>query len=685
MKYRREIDGLRSVAVIPVLLFHAGFEWFSGGYVGVDVFFVISGYLITSIILAEKAANTFTIAGFYERRARRILPALFLVVIASLPFAWFWMLPHQLKDFSQSIVAVCLFVSNILFFGEGGYFAPAAELKPLLHTWSLAVEEQFYVIFPVLMVVLWRCGRRLIAVVVVTIAILSLAAAQFGGNVSVDGSGFEETWKWFAQPAWASFYLATGRAWELMIGSLAALYLSSRGSSPIRASEIGSIAGLLLILYSIVAFDGNTPFPSVYTLVPTLGTVLIVLFASQQTFVGRLLSLPVLVGIGLISYSAYLWHQPLFAFARIRLLDVPGAGVYLALIAAAFVLAYLSWKYVEVPFRRRSNFSAAQVFAFALLVSAALVGVGLAGHVGDGFPQRLSAQARMVLSYRDDRGSLRDSCDAGTGAYIPPAERCVVGAQETAPTIAVVGDSHARELAYFLGQAASATNLGVKVLVYSSCPPIMGAYRVATSQDTCPQNNRDVVNYLRESESISHIVLVARWTLYLEVDRFDNGEGGKEHGGPFFMAPVGIAPAAVDRELVRQSMGDLLYASVEHFLDTGKDVILVYPIPEVGWNVPEYLARKALFGTPSDSPLSTSHARYQERNAYTIAILDSLGERPGLRRIKPEHIFCDTDIPKRCAAEGNGVPLYFDDDHLNSIGSAPIVEQILGLILQQDQ
>lgn len=346
MIYRPEIDGLRAIAVIPVILFHAGLTLFSGGYVGVDVFFVISGYLITSILIGELEQDNFSIIRFYERRARRILPALFFVMLCCIPFAWKWMLPSELKDFSQSVVSVVFFASNILFWREEGYFAPAAEMKPLLHTWSLAVEEQYYVLFPIFLLLAWRFGRRSVFWSICAIAALSLAASE---------------WSWRNAPS-ANFYLAPTRAWELLAGSICAFLLSGREP---RASNALSLAVLGLIVFAIFYFDDSTPFPSVYALAPVLGTALIILFGGSGSWAARLLSTRSFVGIGLISYSAYLWHQPLFAFARIRSVLEPSPELMMALAALSLVLAYFSWRYVETPFRKGK----ASIFATAVRCS----------------------------------------------------------------------------------------------------------------------------------------------------------------------------------------------------------------------------------------------------------------------------------------------------------------------------
>lgn len=363
MIYRREIDGLRALAVLPVIFYHAGFAGFGGGFVGVDVFFVISGYLITSIIVEEHAQARFTLAGFYERRARRILPALFVVLFACLPLAWWLLLPYELVEFGESLMAVVVFASNILFWLNTDYFAATAEQIPLLHTWSLAVEEQYYVLFPLLLLLLWRLGKVWVFASLAVITLLSL--------------GYSE-WMWRNASVEANFFLLPSRAWELMLGALAALYLRERTLPQGQLAQWGSIIGLGLLCYAVVFFHEAIPFPGLAALVPTVGAVLLIVFAAPSTWVGSLLACKPLVGIGLLSYSAYLWHQPVFVFARLQALDALPILWMVGFSVLSFVLAYISWRWVEQPFRNRQNFSRGQIFTMALFVSVVLLALGAA-------------------------------------------------------------------------------------------------------------------------------------------------------------------------------------------------------------------------------------------------------------------------------------------------------------------
>ena len=451
MVYRAEIDGLRALAVIPVICFHAGFQVFSGGYVGVDVFFVISGYLITTIIINEMAAGNFSLTRFYVRRAKRILPALFFVMLICMPLAALFFLPIAMKDFSQSLIAVSAFASNLLFWTESGYFEQTAELKPLLHTWSLAVEEQYYIIFPLLLMMLWSLGRLSIIVLLGMLFVASFAAAE---------------WAAYNNPA-AAFYLLPMRAWELLIGAFAAFYLQ-RNDVPLPplAKETGSSLGLALILIAVFAYDEATPFPGLYALLPTVGTALIILFAAPGTWVNRLLSLKLVVGLGLISYSAYLWHQPLFAFARYNHPFEPPMTVMLGLSLLTLPLAFLSWRYVETPFRR-PEVPAMTVFSSAALAAIGFIAIGFLGNQSGGFKDQILTY-RLTEEQRTLYTAIRSSIEydlSDTSAEDRPCQIRVPEAdaldmtrfQECVnahgPAFVILGDSHALNLYNIVARA----------------------------------------------------------------------------------------------------------------------------------------------------------------------------------------------------------------------------------------
>ena len=343
LNYRAEIDGLRAIAVVAVILYHAGFAFAGGGFVGVDVFFVISGFLITSIIIQDLQAESFSIRRFYERRARRILPALLVVSALCLVPAWFWMFPDEFVAFGHSVIGVATFSANVVFWLKTNYFSPDVGRLPLLHTWSLGVEEQYYLIVPLAISWLWGYGNgKYLSIAIAVIGVVSLALAEWGSR---------------AYPS-ATFYLLHTRVWELMIGSWLAVKTHDEtfSTSHHRTANFLSFSGLLLILYSIVAFnDKTTRFPSLLALIPTLGTMLVLRFGDRTTAIGRLLGLKHLVGIGLISYSLYLWHLPLFAFARIASGHELTTSTAWILIVVALPLAFVTWRYVEMPVRRSAH------------------------------------------------------------------------------------------------------------------------------------------------------------------------------------------------------------------------------------------------------------------------------------------------------------------------------------------
>lgn len=620
MKYRREIDGLRAVAVLPVILFHAEFSIFGGGYVGVDVFFVISGYLITSILISELEQGKFSIARFYERRARRILPALFFVMLACLPFAYMWMLPTQLEDFAQSIVAVVFFGSNILLWQESGYFAAAAELKPLLHTWSLAVEEQYYLIFPIFLLLVWRFGRNKVFWSVVVIAAISLLLAEWGWRNSPD----------------ANFYLAPTRAWELLAGSICAFITVGRAQ---KSNNVLSAIGLAAIVFSIFAFDENTPFPSVYGLAPVVGTALIILFGRQGTWVAQLLSMRAFVGIGLISYSAYLWHQPLFAFARIRSLTEPSQVLMALLAVATLLLAWVTWRWVEQPFRNRKNpllATRCSMFLASGAVGAVFVAIGLAGHFGKGFEWRLNEMQGWLASTAVP-SPMRDRCHYNGKSTFDAQSSCEYFGESA--DVAIYGNSHGVELAYGVAEELQKTQRSLIHFTISGCAA--GFQR--ETEEYCNLFFEDRLRYLLETARVRNVILAFRTDR--DFSKQDN-------------------PADAARSIVELA---------NYLFENGKNVVLVLQAPTLERHINSYLRQAFLSGEGDLS--ARSLADWKEINGHVYASLQALN--PGVKIFDLAEHFCVSDV---CFAALDWQAMYFDGDHMSVFGARRVAPDLLRLL-----
>jgi len=635
MKYRPEIDGLRAVAVLPVIFFHAGLSFFSGGYVGVDVFFVISGYLITTIILSEKENGKFTIANFYERRARRILPALTVVLLACLPFAWYWMLPKQLEEFSQSLIAVSLFFSNIFFWQRSGYFDTAAVFRPLLHTWSLAVEEQYYLFFPLFILLTWRFGRRIMLSMLAILGIVSILLAQWGAV------NYPE----------AAFYLIPTRLWEILIGSFVAFYLFDKRKAKSDSSalfpymnQVLSLLGLSLILYAILAFDEQTPFPSFFTLVPVLGTALIILFASGKTFTEIILSNKFFVGIGLISYSAYLWHQPIFAFARLMSTKEPSNPFMFGLGIAALALAYLTWEYIEKPFRDKFRFNRKKIFLFAAMVSAIIISIGTTGKLNKGFENRVTSNGvryeelaqRMQPNY-----GLNEACDYQTFSTL---KQCRT---DDHPEVLVWGDSFAMHL--LPGILASKPDVKVIQMTSSHCGPILGIAPINSNypmklSEECIRFNNSVIEWLISNPSVHYAVLSSPFSSYLSTE-YDILKLGK------------VMPA--NKEIALESFE----ATLTMLSKMGIRPVVFAPPPVNGSDIGNCLITAAVYRQVDECRIDLD--LYKERKKDVLFFLDQVEKK--YRVIRVSDVLCKDTF---CNTELEGIFIYRDTGHLSIEGSA---------------
>lgn len=656
MQYRREIDGLRSLAVIPVILFHAGSSIFKGGYVGVDVFFVISGYLITSIILSETVNGTFSLINFYERRVRRILPALFVVMLSSIAFALLWLSPYDMQEFARSIKYISLFISNILFYRQSGYFDTESELKPLLHTWTLSLEEQYYIIFPLVLMMVWKFAKNFLPHAFFFIATISLLYADHAVRINPD----------------AAFFLLPSRIWEFMIGAYLAYLVVLKNIQPVANQFLGFL-GLLLLLYSIFEFSDATPHPSFHTIIPTFGTALIIMYATKTTIVGRILGNPIPVGIGLISYSAYLWHQPIFALYRHQSFTEPSKLTLGYLTALTFALAYVTWRFVEQPFRRREFINRKQIFTLAFIGSIFFILFGFLGKQTSGFAQRFAPDVLVPINKAIESKKGRSKCWDILNVESSLNDVCKLGSKSASTSFAIVGDSHAGSLSPALDDLALQTNISGKDFTYRACSIVSGNKNNSSGEKNtvCGRLREDIMANLNTPNIPEILILSQRWANLIESTPFDNGEGG------FEKLPAQAKrgnPANNNNKLAKMHY---VTSTINQFVASGKTIVIIYPIPEMGWSVTKRLLRIfSLNKKIAKEDASTSHEIFKKRNKNAYLALDAVGKHKNLIRIYPEQIFCNTYVAGRCVAHVDGSPLYYDDDHLSRFGATLISKEI---------
>lgn len=636
LPYRPEIDGLRTLAVVPVILFHAGVEIFSGGYLGVDIFFVISGFLITAILLREMEEETFSLAKFYERRARRILPALFTVVGVTTIFAWWWMIPPQWEDYAEGLVAMGLFATNVLFWRKTGYFDADAELNPLLHTWTLSVEEQFYIGFPLLLLLCFHLRKRSVMPAILLLAAGSLAMSE---------------WLSFAEPS-ANFYLLPSRAWELMAGSICAVVLRQPSHKALnirpKTRQILALTGLTLLIVSIFTFSEQTRSPSLITLAPIIGVMLIILYAQSGTIVANILRWKPLVAIGLISYSSYLWHQPLLVFYRIKSFE-QNPLIIAALVIATFLLATATYFLVEQParFKLMKSYST-KVFltlsAFSLLIC-----------IGGG----------LLMRYLYDNNNLPFAKAvnyqpfAGDGYPWNFRKNSVSpNTSNSGKAMLLYGDSHAKHLVANLDKALIRENLGFEFSGEYACialPGIRSFYRGGV-RPICQSHLDRMRMKLAAREQV--LVIAQFWGALLI------SEDGK---------PVGNGGAQEDNLALEAVLKGL--STLTRDLGPQQKIIVVGAVPDLtaaGPEMAEGLFRCLQFlditCPESFSKLSSAYAAFNDKLQIWA------NQYPNVRFVNPFTTLCDDDL---CYATRDGKPLYFDKGHLTQSGAQGITAQIM--------
>ena len=646
-RYRPDIDGLRTLAVLPVILYHAGVAMCGGGYVGVDVFFVISGYLIAGILLADLERGRYSIGKFYERRIRRIFPALSVVVAATLAAGAVFLTPATLTDVGKSALAVGAFASNFYFWKSVDYFADAHAVQPLLHTWSLAVEEQFYIVFPPFLALLFR-RRWPIVPILAALAVVSFAGAAWLVHIKPTGT----------------FYLPFTRAWELLAGVLIAAGAFSRTArQPLR--EVAGAIGLALIVLPILFYTSKTVFPGLTALPPVLGAALVIWSGEgAPTRTARLLAFKPFVWIGLISYSLYLWHVPIFSYAAYLHGGVmPPAGAAAAIVAT-IVLAWATYRWIETPFRAGdTGFRVRRPVVAGIAAMVVAIGAGGALVAAKGWPQRLDARGAMLVDAAADKDRFHRECLSVGDTVLPVENACRLGAPGVEPSVLLWGDSHAMVTATAMEAAARTAGAAFLFSATADCPIGLGfeiddgtepALTRSASYENCDDYNRAMLGLALSRPAIKRVVLSARWTNWRigepanpaesSVDirlRDDSGVAGSVAGN----API------FERGFLRL---------VKELQAAGKQVTIVGPLPEPQFNVPDRLFVER-FGlvTPAGA---ISYDRYLMRHRRILAFFTDIERDKLATFIWPTSVICRR---RTCPIESKGAPVFFDHDHLS--------------------
>jgi peptidoglycan/LPS O-acetylase OafA/YrhL len=645
--YRPDIDGLRALAVLAVVLFHYQVPGFRGGFVGVDVFFVISGFLITGLIHGEMQEGRFSLRQFYVRRIRRIFPALFALMIAATIAAGLIFFPNSFVRFGRSLLATAFFGANFEFWHEAGYFDVAAEQKPLLHLWSIAVEEQFYLIFPALLLLIGARSKPRLLLAVGAIFVASLAFSIWSARHATS----------------AGYYLLLSRMWELMLGAVLALGAApSFTSLPLR--EGVSVAGLLLIALGVFAYSPRTPFPGAAALAPCLGTAFII--ASGNTAaLNRVLSFRPVVFVGLISYSLYLWHWPVYVFARAALFHPLTPAQTAVLIGLSFVLAALSWKFIEQPFRNRSfRWPRPALFGAAAAAMATAAACALLILNTRGLPQRFPPHIRAILAEEDDHEARLHECFGLTAQDVRDGRLCQIGAHMQEASFILWGDSHADALIPAVQSVATRQGRGGLFAGTDSCPPLLGVKRADTAK--CQAFN-DAVVKIATSKSIREVILEARWAKNAEGSSF-----GPE-AQPRVRLYDDISEGRTEKE-TRDVFYRGLDRTVRSLTRAGKKVVLVASVPEVGFPVPPVLARVTMANPRAT--ITTSAARYRERQKFVLWAFEQMHRRYKADVVYPDRVFCKRGA---CRIAMKGRPLYRDGHHLSTFGAqqlAPLLASV---------
>lgn len=662
LAYRPDIDGLRAIAILAVVGFHAFPEWVHGGFIGVDIFFVISGYLISGILLRGLATNDFSLAEFYARRIRRIFPALTLVLLSCLIFGWLALLADEYKMLGKHSAAGAAFFANFVFWSEAGYFDIASELKPLLHLWSLGIEEQFYIFWPVFLFLAYRLKLNLLNVM------LLVSIISFSLNVGMAESNPSLT-----------FYSPQTRIWELLFGSLLAYvnlhererfdsFLSrivhnSRHGTTLPGSitlinNFKSGLGLFFILLSVFALNKNHSFPGWWALLPTAGAFLIISAGSQAWLNQNLLASKALIFIGLISFPLYLWHWPLLSFARIM---EPGVNrrIRFAAVVLSFLLAWLTYWLIEKQVRSRKHWSV----PIALILAMSLVagfGYNIYSRNGLGFRHKASENQAAVFKWDEIGLNQQDDC-INNFMKLKQGGYCLQSNIRPL-SVALIGDSHSNHWFYGLERYYAKSGQGLINLGSGGCPPFynMESWRKAEGE-VCRGKMNYVLDYVVNKSSIKTVVLAGGSFQYVS----GNGYGNEMRESDFRLKFTSSQKTRDNADVFGQAMEYTL----KQLLGAGKDVVFVVDIPELGFDPKACVESRLtkIFNRAPKNPCAVAKKEFTVRNQiYRAKVAEILQKFPAVKRWDPSTSLCDN---QRCWAMKDGKMLYRDDTHLSLVGS----------------
>ncbi len=640
--HRNEIDGLRSIAVLAVVLYHFGVPGLQGGFVGVDVFFVISGFLIGGILWREHLeTGRIRLGHFFMRRIRRLAPAYFAMVLLSFVAAWFVLLPFEFREFGKGVIAATVYLSNVLFFQQAGYFDGVSEEKILLHTWSLSVEEQFYLVLPLLMLVFARFGRGFIAGLV-ALFVISLGASLWMTQVSHT----------------AAFYLFPFRAWELLAGVLLAIYAREKDFQ-FKGFPFASEAALAVLIVSILFIQPGTHFPGWQVIAPVMATVVLIANGQDNNMVNRVLSMRGPVFVGLISYSLYLWHWPVMTLStywRESYASWFETGLWMVL---SFALAILSWRFVEMPVRHGSPKAGWALIASWAVGSAVALGLGALVFVKDGMIERFAPDTRSHIEATGDFLQDWSRCYVPQDGGLQGIEICSIGPAGQSPEVLVWGDSHIR--AFKEGIDALAHEQGVAGLIIwrAGCPPLFDVSKVENSatraqNEACRSANDRIRTAIKDMDGLRNLLLIGRWSYYA------TGQGvGADAFNTIELMTNGshTRQATLFAEAADQSLSELS----NHF----ENIYVTQQVPEVAYYDSRLTARRLAHGReapPETVPLADAKVRAADGEAA----FKPLAARGLVSWIPTWSKFCN---PTACYAVKQGVGQYFDNNHITNRAS----------------